>query len=201
MRSNLKNNLILIFVILGIGSIYCQKRDTVFYSNKNIRSIEIHIDKDKVLEEFNSETGENLLINNKFHYEYFDSIMQMHRVLDVENKMIAQEFWISNNDTIYNLAKFEPDFDKKITKFFTYVYNNLVYPSEALDKKVEGKVMVSFIVDKNGIIQQIQSLTNIGYGLEAASIELLKKYKKWGILYLNSKPINCFFRLPITYHL
>ena len=201
MKSNLRNNLTLIFMTLGIMSIYCQKRDTIFYSNRNIRSIEIQKDKEKVLEKFNSETGENLLINDKFHYEYFDSIMQMRRVLDVVNYKIEQEFWISDNDTIYNLAKFEPDFDKKITRFFTYISNNLVYPTEALNKQIEGKVMVSFIVDKNGMIKQIQPLTNIGYGLEAASIELLKKYKKWGILYLNSRPINCFFRLPITYRL
>lgn len=88
------------FMTLGIMSIYCQKRDTIFYSNRNIRSIEIQKDKEKVLEKFNSETGENLLINDKFHYEYFDSIMQMRRVLDVVNYKIEQEFWISDNDTV-----------------------------------------------------------------------------------------------------
>jgi hypothetical protein len=201
MKSNLRNNMTFILLTLGILSIYCQKRDTIFYANKNIRSVEIQKNGEKVLEEFYSETGQNLLINNKFHYEYFDSIMQMPRMLDVENNKITQEFWTSNSDTIYNLAKFEPDFDKRITKFFRYISNNLVYPSEALEKHIEGKVKVSFIVDKNGMIKKIQPLTNIGYGLEIAAIELLNKYKKWGVLYLNSKPINCFFRLPIAYRL
>lgn len=201
MKLNIKNSFILIFMTIGIMYSYCQKRDTIFYTNKNIRSIEIQKDGEKILQDFYSEKGENLLIKNSFHYEYFDSIMQMSRILDVDNKKIIQEFWISNTDTIYNLARFEPDFDKKITKFLKYVSNNLVYPTEALEKHIEGKVMICFIVDKNGMIKQVQPLTNIGYGLEITSIELLNKYKKWGILYLNSKPINCFFRFPITFRL
>jgi len=61
--------------------------------------------------------------------------------------------------------------------------------------------MIGFIVDKTGMITQIKPLTNIGFGLENASIDLLKKYKKWGVLYLNSKPISCYFTLPFTYRL
>jgi len=200
MKTILKNNLTLIFMTLGIVSGYCQKRDTIFYMNKNIRSVEIKKGSEKVLEKFYSEKGENLLINDKFHYEYFDSIMKMPRILDVENNKITQEFWTTNTDTIYNLAKFDPDFDKKVMKFFRYISNNVVYPKEAFEKHIEGVVMVSFIVDKTGMITQIKPLTNLGYGLETASMDLISKYKKWGILYLKSKPINCFFQLPITYH-
>jgi len=201
MKMNLKNSLILIFMTIGIMSSFCQKPDTTFYAEKKIRSIQYQKDGEVRLLKFFSENGENLLTDNKFHYENFDLNMGMSRIVDVANNKIVQEYWVSGVDTIYNNAKFEPDFDKKIEKFFRYISNNTVYPSEALEKQIQGKVVISFIVDKTGMITQIKPLTNIGFGLENESIELLKKYKKWGVLYLNSRPINCYFTLPFTYRL
>lgn len=200
---NLKLKTILILLLITIGTIsgYSQKQDTILYSNGNIRSIEIKKDNDKILLEFFSEKGENLLTKTNFQYEYFDSVMLMSRAIVIEDKKIIQEIWYLNGDTIYNRTKFEPEFDAKVKKFFTYVSNNLVYPKEALNNEIEAKVMISFIVDRNGIIQQVKPLTNIGYDLEKSSIELINKYKVWGVLYLNSKPISCFFRLPISYRL
>lgn len=201
MKINNKFYFLFFFILIGINSTFSQKNDTVFYSNKNIRSVEVGKNQEKVLLNFFSEKGENLLLQNSFHYEYFDSLMLMKRVVDVENKKITQEFWVSNNDTIYNNAKFGPDFDDLVIKFYKYVYEHLDYPREAINEKIEGKVIISFIVDKEGRITQIKPLTTIGFGLEDNAIKLINRYKKWGRIYLNYVPISCYFRLPISYRL
>jgi len=185
---------------IGIMTSYCQKRDTTFYSDNKIRSVQYHKDDEVILVNFFSEKGENLL-NKDFHYENFDSNMGMLRIVDVVDNKISQEYWVSSVDTIYNYAKFEPDFDKKSAKFFRYLRNNIYYPNEAFGESIQGIVRLSFVVDKTGMITQIKPLTNIGFGLENASIELLEKYRNWGIIYLNSKPINCYFTIPVTFRL
>ncbi len=201
MNLNLKNCLVVIFMSMGIMSAYCQKSDTTYYSNKKIRSIEVEKNGEMVLKKFVSELGEDLLAKQDFDYTYFDSLMGMTRIVEIKNNSVNREFWISNQDTIYNRAKFEPDFDVKVAKFYKYVSRKLTYPTDAFEKDIQGKVMISFIVDKDGLIKQIEPLTNLGYGLENASIELINKYKNWGILYLNARPIEVYFRLPIMYHL
>ncbi len=201
MNLNLKISLVVILMTMGIMSAYCQKCDTTFYSNNKIRSIEVEKNGEMVLKKFVSELGADLLTKQDFDYKYFDSLMGMNRIVDIKDNQVNREYWVSDQDTIYNRAKFEPDFDLKVSKFYKYVSRKLTYPTDALEKGIQGKVMISFIVGKDGLIKQINPLTNLGHGLETASIELINKYKNWGILYLDGKPIEVYFRLPIMYHL
>ncbi len=201
MNLNLKICLVVILMTIGIMSANCQKCDTTYYSNKKIRSIEVEKNGEMVLKKFVSELGTDLLTKQDFDYTYFDSLMAMTRIVIIKDNSVNREYWVSNQDTIYNRAKFEPDFDLKVAKFYKYVSRELTYPIDALKKGIQGKVLISFIVGKDGLIKQIKPLTNIDYGLEAASIELINKYKSWGILYLDAKPIEVYFRLPIMYHL
>jgi len=201
MKFNIKNSIVLVFMTMEVMSAYCQKCDTTFYNNKEIRSIEVEKNGKMVLQKFVSELGVDLLTKQNFNYKYFDDLLGMTRIVDIENNSITQEYWVSGIDNIYNRAEFEPDFDLKVAKFYKYVSKNLAYPTEAFEKDVQGKVMISFIVAKDGLIERVKPITNIGYGLENAAIELINKYKNWGILYLDGKPIECYFRLPITFRL
>jgi uncharacterized protein YjhX (UPF0386 family) len=190
-----------LFMILGTLTILGQKRDTTFFADNRIRSIEMDQQGIKVLTVFNSLDGDNLLGKGDFIYSYFDSTMNMSRVVDIKAGRISREFWTSNNDTIYNTADFDKKFNKQITAFINYIYNNQSYSKEALEKRIEGNVKISFIVDKNGEITRIKPLTNVGSGLEDVSIQLISKYKKWGIITIDKVPVSCYFRFPISYRL
>ena len=50
-----------------------------------------------------------------------------------------------------------------------------VYPEEARLAKMGGEVVIHLIVDENGMPDDIEPITNIGYGLEAAAIESIQK--------------------------
>lgn len=188
-------------MLLGTLTAIGQKRDTTFFANNKIRSIEEDQQGIKVLTVFNSLEGENLLVEGDFVYSYFDNSMNMNRFVDVKTDRISKEYWVSNNDTIYNSADFDKKFKKQISAFLNYIYANQSYSNEALDNRIEGLVKISFIVDKNGEITQIKPLTNIGFGLEDISINLISRYKKWGIITINKLPVSCYFRFPIKYKL
>lgn len=190
-----------LLMLLGTLTAIGQKRDTTFFANNKIRSIEEDQQGIKVLTVFNSLEGENLLVEGDFVYSYFDNSMNMNRFVDVKTDRISKEYWVSNNDTIYNSADFDKKFKKQISAFLNYIYANQSYSNEALDNRIEGLVKISFIVDKNGEITQIKPLTNIGFGLEDISINLISRYKKWGIITINKLPVSCYFRFPIKYKL
>jgi len=198
---NLKILLISFFTVLGINTAIGQKSDTTFFANNQIRSIELIQNETKVLTMFNSLDGENLLGKGDFVYSYFDNTMNMSRVVDIKNGRISKEYWTSNNDTIYNSADFDKKFYKQVNAFINYISANLSYSNEALAHHIEGNVRISFIVNKNGEITQIKPLTNIGFGLEDKSIDLISKYKKWGIITIDKKPVSCYFRFPLIYNL
>src|ERR1700744_1251911 len=53
-------------------------------------------------------------------------------------------------DRIYSSVEQLPEFPGGIAKFFEYVGRNLHYPSEAVRNRIQGKVFVAFVVEKDG---------------------------------------------------
>ena len=195
------HRLILIAILICVSSIsvFCQKSDTVFYPNGLIRSITIQIGGNEDLITLNDISGQDLLYKGDFTYEYFDSVMNMPCYLDIKNKSIYREYWINESDTIYNNANFDDGFLKTIKAYHRYVTSSVKYPKEARQSRIQGKVMIGFIVDKKGEIYDIKPLSDIGYGLEETATDIIKNRLDFGKIYLEGRPVSCYFRLPVYF--
>ena len=93
--------------------------------------------------------------------------------------------------------------DLSPTDFKPPRYKNLVnpkYPKDAKRAEKEGKVALQAIIDVNGIPQNIKALTNLGFGLEEAAIEALKK-TTFHPATKAGKPINITVRIPYEFKL
>jgi len=199
MYSNLANKIFFILFVLIPAICFSQKNDTVFYGKNTIRSIELQNENDKILLSFSTINGDNLLTQDSFKYSYFDSIMGSMKVVLVENKSISQEYWISGIDTIYSRAKFDSVVDQQVNRFVNSISKNLVYPDIALIKGINGKVCVSFVVNKMGDITNLKKLTKIGYKIEETVLDSIEKYGKWGLVKLNNETVNFYFKWPINF--
>jgi TonB family protein len=63
--------------------------------------------------------------------------------------------------------------------FRNYLEENIQYPQEALEKKVEGRVTVEFFVESNGTLSDFQIIRSVGYGCDEELIRLIKSGPKW----------------------
>lgn len=54
---------------------------------------------------------------------------------------------------------------------------NIAYPAEAKENKVEGKVIVTAVIDEKGDAVKLKVLKSVGYGCDEAAIEAVKKTK------------------------
>lgn len=82
-----------------------------------------------------------------------------------------------------------------------FIANNLVYPTEAKEKGIQGKVYVTFLVEKDGSLCDIKVLRDIGYGCGEAAVDLVKKMPKWTPACLQNYIVRQQFNLPITFSL
>lgn len=64
------------------------------------------------------------------------------------------------------------------TKLISYVANNLKYPEAAKKGKVEGTVVISFVVNKNGKVEKIKTTKSLGSGCDEAALAVIKKMQK-----------------------
>ena len=90
-----------------------------------------------------------------------------------------------------------PEFPGGMAKFYTYVGNNFNKPE--LDAEKTLRVYVSFVIERDGSITDINILKDPGYGLGKEAIRVLKSIKaKWTPGVLNGKTVRTAYNLPIT---
>lgn len=77
----------------------------------------------------------------------------------------------------------------------------VVYPDEALKNKVEGRVIITFIVNKDGDPIQIKLVQGIGYGTFEASKEAVLDSKFKPGMTENGEPVCVDYSLPILFRL
>lgn len=91
----------------------------------------------------------------------------------------------------------QPAFPGGIEKFYMYVGRNFEAP-EINDEKVV-RIMVSFIVERDGSMTDIQVKNDPGYGLGKEAIRVLKSLKtKWSPGIINSQAVRTAYTLPIS---
>ena len=90
--------------------------------------------------------------------------------------------------------------DKKLAKFIS---NNLQYPENARKMKIEGKAVVSFVIEPNGSLSDITAMTNLGGGLEEEALrvfKLMNEKKLWWVAGMkDGKHQRVKLQLPITF--
>lgn len=82
-------------------------------------------------------------------------------------------------------------------KFAKYVADNLRYPIEAIEKKIQGTVKISFVVEKDGSFTDIKPENKLGYGLEEEAVKIIKLSRRWNPSIKNGKPV----RVRLTYEI
>jgi periplasmic protein TonB len=97
---------------------------------------------------------------------------------------------------IFNMAGIEqkPEFPGGMDKFYGFVSKTFTAPEDA----PSGKVIVSFVVEKDGSLTDIKVLRDVGFGSGAEAIRTLKKCPKWVPGEQNGKKVRVLYSLPIA---
>ena len=86
-----------------------------------------------------------------------------------------------------------------------YIFSNLKYPKTAIEKGLEGNVIVRFVVNKKGRISEIEILKDPGEGCGKAVKDLVesmnKMPQKWIPGKLKGKKVNVTYTLPVMFKL
>lgn len=88
---------------------------------------------------------------------------------------------------------------------YKFIEDNIVVPELALQEGQSGTVLISFVVEKDGRITQVQvdpRSRKVGFGCEEAAIAVVKKMDgKWKAALQRDKPVRMRFSLPIKFQL
>ncbi|OUJ75248.1 energy transducer TonB [Hymenobacter crusticola] len=85
--------------------------------------------------------------------------------------------------------------------FFAWVQENLRYPALARQRKVEGRVMVEFIIQKDGSLTDTKLVKRLGSGCDEEALRLIKAAPKWNPASYKGQPLRQKMVLPIVFQL
>ncbi|MEO1438698.1 MAG: energy transducer TonB, partial [Bacteroidota bacterium] len=82
-----------------------------------------------------------------------------------------------------------------------HLMTNLKYPEEAKKKGTEGRVIVSFVVDKKGAITKVEAKSELGDGCTEEALRVIKGMSNWTPGEQRGKKVNVQMYLPISFKL
>ncbi len=103
-----------------------------------------------------------------------------------------------SDNNVYSSAGIEkqPEFPGGIKDFGLYVQRHYMYPNVKVP--LNGRVLVEFIVEKDGSITGIKVIRDVGYGTGEEAVRLLQNCPKWEPGMQNGKLIRVKYMLPIN---
>lgn len=82
-----------------------------------------------------------------------------------------------------------------------YLSQNISYPKEAVDKRIQGKVYAEFVVEIDGTISEVKIYRGIGGGCDEETIRVIESMPKWNPAEQKGTKIRAKHALPIQFYL
>lgn len=98
-------------------------------------------------------------------------------------------------------ASVMPEFVGGEKALFQYLGDHIRYPQIAREAGISGKVYLTFVVDTNGVISNIEVLKGIGGGCDEEAVRVLRNMPPWNPGKNNGQPVRVHFNLPVNFTL
>ena len=129
--------------------------------------------------------------------EYDDkSTNSIEKILQMSNEEEEEEL-------IFTSADIEqmPEFPGGQSNLLSFLSQNIKYPSEAVTKGIQGRVICSFVVNQDGSIVDVEILRGLDSLLDTEAIRVINSMPKWIPGKKRGRPIRVKCTIPITFNL
>jgi periplasmic protein TonB len=108
---------------------------------------------------------------------------------------------IKESNEPFLTVEVNPSFMGGNKEMYKFLAQNLKYPSTAQRANIQGKVFLSFIIEKDGSITAVEALKGIGFGCDEEAIRVMKLMPKWIAGKQNGRNVRVRFTIPVFFKL
>jgi periplasmic protein TonB len=105
-----------------------------------------------------------------------------------------------DDTSIVDTVDIQSTFPGGLPAWKNFLQRNLRYPQRAIDQRIEGTVLLKFIVCQDGTVCDIQAVSG-PEALRETAINVLKKTPNWVPALQNGKVVKSYKKQPITFRL
>lgn len=106
-----------------------------------------------------------------------------------------------NKNSVYDVVEQMPSFPGGISGLRTYLNQNIRYPAEAQENCVQGRVVVSFVVGKDGHISDVTVLRSVDPSLDKEAIRVVRNMPRWTPGKQGGEPVRVRYNVPVSFRL
>ena len=107
----------------------------------------------------------------------------------------------SSNHGAFITTEEQPSFPGGEVALLNFISQNMKYPEVACEKGIRGRVIVSFIIEKDGSIVEAAVVRGVDPELDKEAIRLVESFPKWKPGKKSGEPVRVKYTLPITFKL
>ncbi len=107
----------------------------------------------------------------------------------------------SDEGEIFQVVEQMPEFPGGMNALMAYLNKNIKYPSIAQDNNIQGRVLVSFVVNKDGSIVDPEVVKSVDASLDKEAMRVIKAMPKWNPGKQRGKPVRVKYTVPVLFKL
>lgn len=105
----------------------------------------------------------------------------------------------SDSDKVYMVCEKMPEYPGGSAQLHADVKSLLKYPKKARKKKIEGRVIVQFVIEKDGSIGEVKVVRGKDSELDKEAVRIIKNLKPFTPGMMGDTPVRVWYSLPIDF--
>lgn len=127
-------------------------------------------------------------------------------VQPVKARSVSQTTGFAEDDpakgVVYTIVDKMPEFPGGTPAFRRYLYENVKYPQVAYENGIEGRVICSFVVNKDGTIADVEVIRSGGDpSLDNEAVRVLLRMPRWKAGMLDGRYVRVKYTVPLSFKL
>ena len=107
----------------------------------------------------------------------------------------------NNDNAVFSAVETIPTFPGGETAFGQFLSKTIKYPAEAVKNEVQGRSIITFIVEKDGSLSNFKVVRALGSGTDEEAIRALKQSPKWNAGKQNGHTVRVQYSVPVSFTL
>ncbi|MEO5585793.1 MAG: energy transducer TonB [Flavobacteriales bacterium] len=105
--------------------------------------------------------------------------------------------------SIFTSVERSAEFPGGFSAMIAYLGRHIIYPEEEQEDRIEGKVILQFVVQRDGSVDEVQVLRGVpgGIGLEREAVRVVKTMPLWTPAMNNGVTVNSRVTVPVIFKL
>ena len=120
----------------------------------------------------------------------------------IEEKIKEGKVGVDDYDKLtFSVVEKMPEFEGGVENMLKYLQQNIKYPEEAIKNGTQGRVVVQFVVNKDGSIVDANVVKSVSPELDAEALRVVKSMPKWTPGEQRVEKVRVQFTLPVQFKL